>query len=54
MIPSTSWISQLPSRLISNPAHMLRASGYKITFGDAELLAYFKEFLRPKLVEMLF
>ncbi len=28
--------------------------GYKITFGDAELLAYFKEFLRPKLVEMLF
>lgn len=28
--------------------------GYKITFGDAELIAYFKEFLRPKLVEMLF
>jgi V/A-type H+-transporting ATPase subunit E len=28
--------------------------GYKITFGDAELMAYFKEFLRPKLVEMLF
>jgi len=28
--------------------------GYKITFGDDELIAYFKEFLRPKLVEMLF
>jgi len=28
--------------------------GYKITFGDDELVAYFKEFLRPKLVEMLF
>lgn len=28
--------------------------GYQITFGDDELIAYFKEFLRPKLVEMLF
>lgn len=28
--------------------------GYKITFGDEEFMAYFKEFLRPKLVEMLF
>lgn len=28
--------------------------GYKITFGDDEFVAYFKEFLRPKLVEMLF
>ena len=28
--------------------------GYKLTFGDEELIAYFKEFLRPKLVEMLF
>ncbi len=28
--------------------------GYKITFGDEELVAYFKEFLRAKLVEMLF
>ncbi|NDV46693.1 hypothetical protein D0T49_06495 [Paludibacter sp. 221] len=28
--------------------------GYKITFGEDELVAYFKEFLRPKLVEMLF
>lgn len=28
--------------------------GYKITFGDEEFVAYFKEFLRPKLVEMLF
>lgn len=28
--------------------------GYKITFGDDEFIAYFKEFLRPKLVEMLF
>lgn len=28
--------------------------GYKLTFGEEELVAYFKEFLRPKLVEMLF
>ena len=28
--------------------------GYKITFGEEEFIAYFKEFLRPKLVEMLF
>ncbi len=28
--------------------------GYKITFGDNEFIAYFKDFLRPKLVEMLF
>ena len=29
-------------------------AGYKITFGEEEFVAYFKEFLRPKLVEMLF
>jgi V/A-type H+-transporting ATPase subunit E len=28
--------------------------GYKISFGEDELVEYFKEFLRPKLVEMLF
>ncbi len=28
--------------------------GYKITFTDEDLTAYFKEFLRPKLAEMLF
>lgn len=28
--------------------------GYKITFGNDEFVAYFKEFLRPKLIEMLF
>ena len=28
--------------------------GYKITIGDNEFIAYFKDFLRPKLVEMLF
>lgn len=28
--------------------------GYKLTFGDAEFVAYFKEFLRPQLIEMLF
>lgn len=28
--------------------------GYKITFGEEQFIAYFKEFLRPKLVEMLF
>ena len=27
---------------------------YKIQFGEAEFVAYFKEFLRPQLVEMLF
>ena len=28
--------------------------GYKVQFGDAEFAAYFREFLRPQLVEMLF
>lgn len=28
--------------------------GFKVTLGDDELIAYFKEFMRPKLVEMLF
>ena len=28
--------------------------GYKLAFGDAEFVAYFKEFLRPELIEMLF
>lgn len=28
--------------------------GFKVTMGDDELIAYFKEFMRPKLVEMLF
>lgn len=28
--------------------------GYKLSFGDAEFVAYFKEYLRPQLVEMLF
>ena len=28
--------------------------GFKVTMGDEELIAYFKEFMRPKLVEMLF
>ena len=28
--------------------------GYKIQFGEEEFAAYFKEFLRPQLVEMLF
>ena len=28
--------------------------GYRVQFGEAEFSAYFKEFLRPKLVEMLF
>ncbi|MDD6211178.1 MAG: hypothetical protein PUB21_11310 [Bacteroidales bacterium] len=27
---------------------------YKITFGEDQFIAYFKEFLRPRLVEMLF
>lgn len=28
--------------------------GYKLAFGDNEFVAYFKEFLRPQLVELLF
>lgn len=28
--------------------------GYKLSFGDAEFVAYFKEFLRPQLIELLF
>ena len=28
--------------------------GYKLAFGDAEVIAYFKEMLRPQLVEELF
>ena len=28
--------------------------GFKIQFGEAEFSAYFKEFLRPQLVELLF
>lgn len=28
--------------------------GYKLTFGEEEFISFFKEFLRPKLVEMLF
>lgn len=28
--------------------------GYKLNFGDAEFVAYFKEFLRPQLIELLF
>ncbi len=28
--------------------------GYKLAFGDAEFIAYFKEMLRPQLLEMLF
>lgn len=28
--------------------------GYKLAFGEQEFVAYFKEFLRPQLVEMLF
>lgn len=30
------------------------AGGFKVSMGEAELTAYFKEFVRPKLVEMLF
>ncbi len=28
--------------------------GYKLSFGEAEFVAYFKEFLRPQLIELLF
>lgn len=30
------------------------AGSFKVSMGEAELTAYFKEFVRPKLVEMLF
>lgn len=28
--------------------------GYKMAFGDAEFIAYFKEYLRPQIIELLF
>ena len=28
--------------------------GYKLTFGDNELIEYFKEYLRPQIQELLF
>ena len=28
--------------------------GYKLSFGEQEFISYFKEFLRPQLVDMLF
>lgn len=28
--------------------------GYKLAFGDQEFIAYFKEFIRPQLIELLF
>ena len=28
--------------------------GYKLTFGDDELIAYFKDYLRPQIQELLF
>ncbi len=28
--------------------------GYKLAFGDEEFIAYFKEYLRPQLIELLF
>ena len=31
-----------------------KEGGYKLTFGDEEFIAYFKEFLRPQLIELLF
>jgi V/A-type H+-transporting ATPase subunit E len=38
------------TRFTITPAH----KGYKVTFGEKEFADFFKEFLRPKLVEMLF
>ena len=31
-----------------------KQGGYKLAFGDDEFIAYFKEFLRPQLIELLF
>jgi V/A-type H+-transporting ATPase subunit E len=28
--------------------------GYKLNFGEKEFVAYFKEFLRPQLIDILF
>jgi V/A-type H+-transporting ATPase subunit E len=43
-------ISGKPASFVISPA----GGSYKITFGEDELAAYFKEFLRPQVIEMLF
>lgn len=43
-------VKGIKTDFVISPAH----GGYKITFGNDEFIAYFKEFLRPKLIEMLF
>jgi V/A-type H+-transporting ATPase subunit E len=43
-------VNGIPTDFTIQPA----GGGYKISFGEAEFIEYFKEFLRPKLVELLF
>ncbi|MDR0757145.1 MAG: hypothetical protein LBF85_04785 [Tannerella sp.] len=43
-------ISGKPASFVISPA----GGSYKINFGEDELAAYFKEFLRPQVIEMLF
>lgn len=43
-------VNNVKSQFVVTPA----GGGYKLTFGEEEFIALFKEFLRPKLVEMLF
>ncbi len=43
-------VNNVKSQFVVTPA----GGGYKLTFGEDEFIAFFKEFLRPKLVEMLF
>lgn len=43
-------VNNIKTKFVVTPSE----GGYKLTFGDDEFIAFFKEFLRPKLVEMLF
>lgn len=43
-------VNAKPSSFVIQPAE----GSYKLVFGEEELIAYFKEFLRPKVRELLF
>lgn len=43
-------VNGIKARFVISPAD----GAYKVNFGEEEFLNYFKEFLRPQLVEMLF
>ena len=50
----TSYTYILQARKAGNFTIQPAKGGYKLAFGDAEFIAYFKEMLRPQLVEELF